>query len=172
MVANGVRRLHLTQGYVATIDDADWEREVSCEFKHGLLWRGRVCELSWYAHVKPHTVYVSAKLCAGLQIRLHRAICCAGIGQIVDHIDHDGLNNRRENLRVTDAAGNARNRSSNRGRQMPKGVGLHRSGKYESYIRYQGKKLHLGLYADLESAAARYRAKAAELFGEFASAQP
>jgi hypothetical protein len=40
---------------------------------------------------------------------MHRLITGAGTGQVVDHIDHDTLNNRRENLRVCTHAENMRN---------------------------------------------------------------
>lgn len=164
-----VVRIELSQGHVATIDSADFERECLVELSNGLWWRGRICDRKWNAAVKPHTVYAKSTLCGSVEIRLHRVIVDATRGQLVDHRDHNGLNNVRDNLRVTDCGGNAYNRQRTSGRDLPKGVAFNKeTGRYEAYIRYDGKKRHLGLFDDVSVAARAYDAKATELFGEFA----
>jgi hypothetical protein len=81
-----------------------------------------------------------------------------GDGTEVDHIDRNRLNNRRENLRVTDRAGNAQNvPGSVRSTDHPcphRGVSWHREcKKWMAYGHKNRKRFYLGLYADMEEAA-------------------
>jgi hypothetical protein len=162
----------LPSGHVALIDDTDFFREAIVEFADGTTWRGVIGLTKWRAAIKPHTIYViNHKTIGGKvrEIRLHRAILDAKPSDDVDHVNHNGLDNRRENLRIATSGQNAFNRSPNRGRQLPKGVSLHRkSGKYEAYIRYRRQKFHLGLHKTPELAAAAYDRAAHQLFGSFA----
>jgi hypothetical protein len=62
-------------------------------------------------------------------IRMHRLITEARSDQVVDHINGDGLDNRRENLRVCTQAENCRNRRKFGGwTSRYKGVSLARGG--------------------------------------------
>lgn len=96
-------------------------------------------------------------------------------GEIPDHINHDKLDNRRENLRLCTQAENSRNsvkRTWRNGKQPTsryKGVSLHRqSGKWRAQL-YRERKLYcLGYYATEEQAARAYDAAAREHFDEFA----
>jgi hypothetical protein len=88
-------------------------------------------------------------------------------GYVVDHIDGNGLNNRRCNLREC-------TQKQNRANAKPCGgvsgfVGVYaRNGKWTAGIRYRGKNLHLGTFDDpVEAAKARDR-KAYELYGPYA----
>lgn len=94
----------------------------------------------------------------------------ATAGVIVDHIDGDGLNNCRSNLRVATAAGNARNRRKSQRSPGYKGVMYDPKGKrhWRAYIRCDGKKRHLGSFATAQEAAMAYNRAAITLFGEFA----
>lgn len=71
-------------------------------------------------------------------------------GEVVDHINGDPLDNRRSNLRVTDATGNAQNRVN-----IPlRGVTWHRRAmKFQAIVRHNGKNIYLGLYPTAEEAA-------------------
>lgn len=88
----------------------------------------------------------------------------------IDHVDHDGLNNRRSNLRVatgTQNAGNQRPQLSVTSRY--KGVSRHSpTGKWQAGIQAAGRKYHLGYFSSEVEAARTYDAAAHELFGEFA----
>jgi hypothetical protein len=154
----------------AVIDAQDYERELTCEFKGGFVWTGRICDLKWKAAVKQHTTY-AVNLYRGRELRLHRVVSCAKAGQIVDHIDRHGLHCWSLNLRIASFAENARNRAGQPNRRSQfKGVSFHRAtGKWSAEIRFERVKRHLGLFADEESAARAYDAKAIELFGEFAA---
>lgn len=161
----------LSNSQVALIDEADWERPLSTEFADGYVWTGRPCDVTWRGHRKPHTIYVVSTLhrCGhDRELRLNRVIVEARASQLVDHRDGDGLNNMRFNLRIADAAGNARNRSPNKGKRF-KGISFNKgTGKWEVSIKKNRKKTYLGLYADPVDAALAYDRAALALFGEFA----
>lgn len=83
-------------------------------------------------------------------------------GFVVDHVNRDRLDNRRENLRVIPAAGNAQNRKvHSHSCTGLRGVGVDRRAKarqYKAYARWGGRNHHLGRFATAEEAAAVARA--------------
>jgi hypothetical protein len=88
-----------------------------------------------------------------------------------DHIDHDGLNNQRSNLRPATRSQNGANRRPVLGHSSQyKGVRWYppRS-NWCARIRCQGKLYHLGYFADEADAARAYDTAAREMFGEYAS---
>jgi len=92
---------------------------------------------------------------------------------MVDHIDHDGLNNRRENLRETNPQLNNANRRKQEGvTSLYKGVYLHRSGNrrkpWEAQIKISGHSRYLGYFSSQEEAARTYDKVALETWGEHA----
>ncbi len=88
-------------------------------------------------------------------------------GRIVDHIDGNGLNNRRFNLRICTHQQNQANRGPRGGSSQFVGVLRHKD-KWEAGIRYRGEYFYLGLFDDeVEAAKARDR-KAYELHGQCA----
>lgn len=130
-----------------------------------------------YDLVKCHNWYVSpsrgiryacrrAKAFEGKHtIRMHRHISddCQ-----VDHINSDGLDNRRENLRKCTQAENTRN-TRPWGGVSYKGVDFHKiTGKYRARIRIDGATRQLGVFDDPESAARAYNDAAMKVFGQFA----
>lgn len=80
----------------------------------------------------------------------------------VDHINHNRIDNRRENLRLATRSQNQANNTSGY-----KGV-VWNQGKWEVRIRYQERKLYLGRYADPIFAALVYDGAARLLYQEFA----
>lgn len=117
----------------------------------------------------------------GTKPKLHRLIMSRVLGrelkrsEIVDHINHNGLDNRRENLRIVTHSQNMQNsRTKARGGKASiyKGVTLTRSGRWLTYIgsaRGKVKREYLGRYDTEEEAALAYDKKAKELFGEYAN---
>lgn len=145
----------LTRGLEAILDAAD----------AGLVVRG-----SWAALVTPHGhAYAQRSGSAGAPtVLMHRLILAAQPGQIVDHIDGDGLNNRRSNLRLCTHRQNMCNQVvSRRNRLGIKGVSLDR-GRYKAKITTAERTIHLGSYDTPEEAKAAYMGAAKALFGEFA----
>ena len=104
--------------------------------------------------------------------RMHRMIMGAPAGMEVDHLNMNGLDNRRANLRIcTKSQNNANRRVQSNNKTGFKGVSLNRRRGYvrfEAMIYQGGKKTHLGTHKDPISAARAYDAEARVLFGEFA----
>lgn len=89
---------------------------------------------------------------------------------VTDHKDHDGLNNRRENLRDGSGPRNAQNTRSHRGSTSRfKGVSWDRSrNKWAAYIKAGSRHLNLGRFSDELEAARAYDEAARTHFGEYA----
>lgn len=111
-----------------------------------------------------------------VRIRLHRGIMERVVGRTlgryeeVDHIDNDGLNCARDNLRVVTPSQNMANRRLNRNNKSGyKGVSWKTNDqKWRVCLGFQCKKIHLGMFTDKHEAARAYNAKALELFGQYA----
>lgn len=92
----------------------------------------------------------------------------------VDHINHDTLDNRRENLRVCEAWENSRNarKAVEEGLYSKyKGVGKKHRGKttrWNAQLGIHGYQIHLGYFHKEEDAARAYDEAARKFFGEFA----
>jgi len=121
--------------------------------------------------------YASA-IIDGQVVLMHRLLTNAPEGVQVDHIDGDGLNNRRENLRLCTRSQNTINRRPNRtiAGKLPlsdyKGVVQQRESPKRPWIariRCNGKRFTLGGYKTEVDAAMAYDAAARYLHGEFAN---
>lgn len=107
---------------------------------------------------------------SGQAVKMHRLIMSAKIGEFVDHIDGDPLNNTLENLRICRKQQNEFNQKVRADSSTGyKGVSFLKStGKYRAYINKNRIRYELGVFHTKEEAALAYNRKAAELFGEFA----
>jgi HNH endonuclease/AP2 domain len=88
----------------------------------------------------------------------------------VDHINGNGLDNRRSNLRLATKRQNQQNRQRRiNGSSIYKGVSLFkRDGTWKSQINIDGLQKHIGYFKTQEAAARAYDAAALKHFGEFA----
>lgn len=100
---------------------------------------------------------------------MHRLISAEGSALHVDHINGNGLDNRRQNLRLATVSQNLRNqRTSSQNTSGQKGVGWHKQRqKWRAYIKVHGVSHHLGLFDSKDEAADAYAKASAELHGEF-----
>lgn len=114
--------------------------------------------------------YIMRKDTNGKTIRFHREILKVCLPSIyVDHINGNGLDNRKVNLRQATAAENARNsRKNKKSASRYKGVVLRPNGKYRARIRVDGKLKSLGDYYSETAAAIAYNVEAKRQFTEFA----
>lgn len=154
-----MKQIALTQGKFALVDDEDYEY---------------LNQFKWYAHKKKNTYYAKRELWINKKnvvLPMHKAILNPEIGQVCDHIDGDGLNNQRSNLRLCIKAENCRNQRIRTGTSSKfKGVSFQPSrNKWTAYITIDYKRISLGRFLSEEDAAKAYDAKAKVLHGEFAN---
>jgi len=116
-------------------------------------------------HARKAHKYVALSI-NGRKTLLHRLLTGAPSGKVVDHINGDGLDNRRHNLRVCDPAQNLWN-AKGRSKVTPKGV--RKSGsKFSAKIMRCGVVHYLGVFSTASEAAAAYNEAALRLHGEYA----
>lgn len=149
------KEIRLTQGKIALVDDEDFE------------WLN---QWRWYyrqGYARRNFYRMPGK---GKTILMHRLILKTPDGFETDHVDGDGLNNRRINLRNCLRADNARNVGRTlRNTSGYKGATWHKQcRKWQAQIEINSKSIYLGLYNNAEDAAHAYDTKARELFGKFA----
>lgn len=103
------------------------------------------------------------------EVIMHRYIIKARRGKEVDHINGNGLDNRKVNLRICSHKSNSRNRKLNKNNKTGyKGV-YRKNGKYRATITFNYKSHDLGAFDDLISAAKVYNKAAKKYFGKYAS---
>ena len=145
----------LTRGRVAVVDDADEEL---------------VFPYSWGLIKKTPNFYANAyNPVTKKNMRMHRLIMGLD-GPNVDHIDGNGLNNQRSNLRLATAEQGNHNRRKRAGvTSRFKGVSWNRKSQaWRASIQAHGQKIDLGLFDDEIEAALIYDNYARDLHGEFA----
>ena len=157
------RRIRLTQGKFAIVDAADYEE--LAKYK----WFAIGCERGFYA---ARMVKAKAGRVKQRTVRMHRQIIDVPPGKFIDHINHNGLDNRRANLRVVTRRQNSWNKRKQRGNCTSKYKGvmwLKKAGKWQARIGCKGRAIVIGYFDDEKAAARAYDARAAELFGEYAA---
>jgi len=150
-----VKKILLSQGYKALIDDSDFVATI--QFR----WYARLCKGKIYAarHRKKHEK-------KGPDIvYLHRFLMEPAVDMQVDHKNGDTLDNRRYNLRVCTRAENLRNAKKHCGFSKYKGVVWSKQIKRWT-VKIQGK--HIGTFLNEEDAACAYDGEARRVFGDYA----
>jgi hypothetical protein len=153
------REIQLTQGRVATVDSEDFE------------W---LSKLKWCAHERGRTWYARREA-SNKTIFMHRAILEYHSYDLtsgeVDHINGDGLDNRKSNLQVITHAENIRkskmpvnNKSGFRGVSWHKG-----DDRWQAIIEVNNIKKYIGSFKSKIEAALAYNEAATKYFGKFAN---
>lgn len=162
----GVKMAHieLTQGKVALVDD-------DMHWIDAWKWHLRRSGRNLYA---AHHIF-NNKTRKSKCFYMHRIIAGAKPGDKVDHINGDGLDNRKCNLRICTNSENMQNmhRLKRNKTSQYKGVSRHRkSKKWTARIRLNYKLHYIGSFASEKEAARAYNTKASELFKQFARLNP
>jgi hypothetical protein len=162
------KEIQLSQGYVTIVDNDDYDRLmkmgawcVNVEGKGSRFYAVRDIVIQKKTQ---KTTYKRKR------VRMHRIIMNAPDGVLIDHVDGDGLNNRKKNLRFATHQENMKNRKLSLNSTCGyKGVCFEKYNcKWRARIGINGKQKHLGYYETKEDAAKAYNDSAIENFGEFA----
>lgn len=168
-----MKEIKLTRGYVAVVDDEDYD------------W---LMKKKWHASTGRHVMVRStvSRLFDGYRwtrsITMHRFIMDAQEGQIVDHINGDPMDNRRENLRFVTSSQNAQNsrgpkmingkppssRFKGVAKKIVKYKGNPRYVSWNSQICFDSKKIHIANCETEVEAACMYDLFATGHFGKYA----
>ena len=149
--------IKLTQGYVALVDDEDFVL---------------ISKYSWHVQKEGRNIYARTNIPALKKYRgvlMHILLMGKKPGLELDHINHNGIDNRRKNLRHVTRQQNQHNRRHH----------LHTSSKYKGVSFYKGKgiwvaqinkdniRFYLGTFPTQKDAALAYDKKSQELHGVF-----
>lgn len=147
-------------GMFALVDDDDYER---------------VSRYKWSAEVRKNVTYATRGVCIDGKrkvVRLHRFVMRAKPGEQFDHVDRNGLNNQKANLRSCthqQNAGNVEKASGSKAWSRFKGVAWCKRFKcWVASIRVSGGTKKIGNFESELSAAAHYDEAAVEKYGCFA----
>lgn len=145
-------KISLSQGKFAIVDEDD--------FENLMQWKWHYTNTG-YARRNDKTNNRKA-------IKMHRYIMDAPEGMDVDHINGNGLDNRKSNLRIVTHQNNQFNMRSNRGSSKYKGVSFDKqTGLWRAYICISGKLKALGRFSCERQAGETYNKSTKELHGEF-----
>ena len=151
----------LTKGYTTEIDDAD------LPLISGFRWKA--LEVDGFVYAARNKKIPGTR--KSRVLLMHRVLMNPPSDKIVDHINGDSLDNRRENLRVGTQSGNLANMRKTRGVSKYKGVYWNKERrKWQAQIRCggDGRTIYLGRFDSEDDAARAYNAKALDLHGEWA----
>lgn len=143
-----MKEIKLTQGKVALVDD--------CDFEYLNQWK-------WYAHksIRGVNLYYAKRNSKELNRKTifmhHVVIGKPSSGLVTDHIDGNGLNNQRNNLRIVTQRVNSQNNHNTQTSSFV-GVTFHKqTKKWQAQIKINGKSKYLGLFNKEEDAHLRYK---------------
>ena len=156
------RRIRLEQPRYALVDAEDYDR---------------LSKYKWVAKDAKHSFYAirffkKEQGCRYRMVHMHHEIIKLKDGKVVDHINQNGVDNRRTNLRLATHAQNRCNRKKYSKPATSKYKGVYRptnSKRWAATVCSNGKHKYLGQFDDEVEAAKAYDTAAKELQGEFAS---
>lgn len=155
-----IKRIQLTNGGETTVDASDYE------WLSQWKWRRQSGSTTHVAYAcRPDRS--SGKL---VNVAMHRVILDAPGGMLVDHVNGNGLDNRRCNLRLATRTQNAINsRMSPTNTSGYRGVYWCKKNKrWQASISVDGKRKHVGCFKAPEDAARAYDKAIVAHYGEFA----
>jgi hypothetical protein len=154
-------QIALNNGYICFVDEID----------------KRLSAIPWKVYRAKNIAYAKCYLSPTQRSEsMHRIILSRKLGrelekgEVVDHIDGDGLNNRRSNLRLATVAQNGQNRRLNSNNTSGyKGVYWEKKHRrWHVEIDVNGRTKYIGEFKDLHQAGRAYNEAAKVYHGEFA----
>lgn len=156
-----MKQIPLTKGMFAIVDDEDFDVYSTQK------WHVKKGSTKHYAACARKVTHEGKEY--SIKIFMHRCMLDADVGVIVDHINGNGLDNRRCNLRLATRSQNLANQRTVRNKWGYKGITYRRRHKtWRARIGFNGKTVDLGEFGNLDDAAQAYDEAAKKLFGEFA----
>lgn len=161
-----MKEILLTQGQTSIVDDEDYEWLM--QWKWCVIKRACKNGVHFYARRTLRSILMHREIAK--RAKLPHSEC-------YDHIDGNGLNNMRVNLRACTRSQNLANQKDRPGygntvaHSKFKGVSLHKRRKIKKWtaqIGINGKQHHLGIFENEEDASEAYAAAAKKYYGEFA----
>lgn len=151
-----MKEIPLTRGLMTLVDDEDYEP----------LNQRKWC--AWWS--KGSQSYYAEGFIDGKVVLMHQHLMRELPGKVVDHVDHDGLNNQRYNLRKCSNSQNTANSRLNvTNKSGYKGVTWDKyKQKWVSQIMVNYKHIHLGRFEKIEDAATAYDKAAIMYFSRYA----
>lgn len=152
-----MKKILLSKGKIALVDDDDFEKLKAFKWfynSHGYAIRSKFIGVK--EGKQKQTI-----------ISMHRMIMGTPDGMDTDHINHDKLDNRKENLRICTTSENSCNKHQNVGVSGFRGVRKHYK-KWQAQIWSNGKFYSIGTYKTSKDAAIAWNEAARKYHGKFA----
>ncbi len=151
------KKIPLTRGKFALVDDADYK------------WLNK---WKWTYHIKGYAYRQVNNSQESQTILMHRLILNPSEGKMVDHINRDGLDNQRHNLREATNSQNLHNTGMWRHNTTGhKGVKRIRNGRFVARIQINGETFYGNGVKTIEEAAKEYDKMAKEMLGDFSGVE-